>query len=190
MKLRASLEFIQNGLSILKLKRDRLAEEFNSLLKQMGRRDKAEEQLMNIYSGFKLALARIGDSETHSAAYSTSRMKVKVLERPIMNVAIPKILVEEKPILSIVGDLSLHQAGVRLQGIIEELLEIACIETGIERLAYELTLVNRKINAIEKTVIPVYQDQVKYIEAFLSDEELEDFTRIKQFKSISREKRT
>jgi vacuolar-type H+-ATPase subunit D/Vma8 len=50
--------------------------------------------------------------------------------------------------------------------------------------------VNRKVNAIEKVVIPSYQIQVKYIEDYLADEELEDFTRIKHLKSVSREEKT
>jgi vacuolar-type H+-ATPase subunit D/Vma8 len=51
-------------------------------------------------------------------------------------------------------------------------------------------LVNRKVNAIEKALIPTYQAQVDYVASFLSDEELEDFTRIKHIKAISGEAKT
>jgi len=190
VKFRTNLEFVQNALSVLKLKRDRLAEEFNSLLREMERRDKAEERLMKIYTNFNVVLAMLGYSEVYSASHSVDRMKVKVLEGYVMNVPVPHVTVEQMPALAAVGDPSLNQVGQELQGLVGELLEIANVEAGIERMAYELSLVNRKINAIEKMIIPSYQTKIKYIEDFLSDEELEDFTRIKRVKVASREKKT
>lgn len=186
---RTSLDFVQKAMSILKLKRDRLAAELNSLLKEMGRRDKAEEHLMKIYSDFKVVLAMLGYSEVYSASQSAERMKVKVSEEHVMNVPVPRVRIEAMPALDVLGDLSLNQTVKELQDLIGELLEIAAIEASIERMAYELSLVNRKINAIEKMVIPNYQTNIKYIENFLSDEELEDFTRIKHVKAVSREKK-
>lgn len=190
MKFRADLEFVQNALSVLKLKRDRLAAEFNSLLKEMERRDRVEEHLLKIYSDFKTTLATLGYSEVYSASHSVKRMKVKVRERYVVNVPIPQIEVEEMPTSAALRDPGLNQAAKELQGLIGELFEIACIEAGIERIAYELSLVSRKINAIEKMVVPTYQTNIKYIENFLSDEELEDFMRIKRVKVASREKTT
>ena len=190
MKFRADLEFVQNALSVLKLKRDRLAAEFNSLLKEMDRRDRVEEHLLKIYSDFKITLATLGYSEVYSTSHSVKRMRVKVRERYVVNVPIPQIEVEEMPTLSALGDPSLNHAAKELQSLIGELFDIASIEASIERIAYELSLVSRKINAIEKMVVPTYQTNIKYIENFLSDEELEDFMRIKRVKVASREKKT
>jgi V/A-type H+-transporting ATPase subunit D len=190
VKFRTSLDFVQKAMSVLKLKRDRLAADLNSLLKEMERRDVAEEHLMRIYSDFKSVLAMLGYSEVYSASHSVGRMKVKVSEDHVMNVPVPGVRIEAMPKLDVLGDPSLTQTGKELQSLVGELLEIARIEASIERMAYELSLVNRKINAIEKMVIPNYQTNIKYIENFLSDEELEDFTRIKHVKAISREKKT
>jgi len=190
VKFRTSLDFVQKAMSVLKLKRDRLAADLNSLLKEVERRDVAEEHLMRIYSDFKSVLAMLGYSEVYSACHSVGRMKVKVSEDHVMNVPVPHVRIEAMPKLDVLGDPSLTQTGKELQGLVGELLEIARIEASIERMAYELSLVNRKINAIEKMVIPNYQTNIKYIENFLSDEELEDFTRIKHVKAVSREKKT
>jgi V/A-type H+/Na+-transporting ATPase subunit D len=188
VKFRTSLEFVQNALAILKLKRDRLAEELNLLLKEMARRDIVEGHLMEIYADFQLALAMLGYSETQTAAYSAGKMKVEVLERAIVNVLIPEIRIETSS-STVFEDPGLYKVSVNLRILIEELFDLACKEAGIERIAYELTSVNRKINALEKNVIPSYQTQIKYIEDFLSDEELEDFTRIKHVKAVSGGKR-
>jgi V/A-type H+/Na+-transporting ATPase subunit D len=188
VKLRTSLEFVQNALAILKLKRDRLAEELNLLLKEMARRDIVERHLMENYADFQLILALLGHSETQTVAYSAGKMKVQVLERSIVNVLIPEIRIETSS-STVFEDPSLYKVSENLRILIAELLDLACKEASIERIAYELTSVNRKINALEKNLIPSYQTQIKYIEDFLSDEELEDFTRIKHVKAVSRGKR-
>jgi H(+)-transporting ATP synthase subunit D len=190
VRLRTSLAFIQNGLSVLKLKRDRLAEELNVLLKEASRRDRAEERLAEIYADYKTSLAFLGFAEVHSIAYSAQKMRVDIRERSVMNVTVPVMKIEEKPSTPIVQDASLFQVAEKTEPVIEEWLNIATVEASIERIAYELTLVNRKVNAIEKVVIPSYQTQVKYIEDYLADEELEDFTRIKHVKTVSREEKT
>ena len=189
MTLRTNLVFIQNALSVLKLKRDRLAEELTVLIKETSRRDRVEEQLVEIYNDYKTTLASLGLSKVHSVSHSTRKMMVAIKERSIMNVKVPLTETKEKTSTAIIQDASLFQLAEKLKPVIEEWLNIANTETSIERIAYELTLVNRKVNAIEKVVIPSYQTQVKYIEEYLADEELEDFTRIKHLKSVLREEK-
>jgi len=189
MTLRTNLVFIQNALSVLKLKRDRLAEELTMLIKETSGRDRVEEQLVEIYNDYKTTLASLGLSKVHSVSHSTRKMMVAIKERSIMNVKVPLTETKEKTSTAIIQDASLFQLAEKLKPVIEEWLNIANTETSIERIAYELTLVNRKVNAIEKVVIPSYQTQVKYIEEYLADEELEDFTRIKHLKSVLREEK-
>ncbi len=189
VKFRTSLEFVQNALAILKLKRDRLAEELNRLLKEMERRDTIEAHLMENYADFQLILAMLGQAETQTAAYSAGKIRVEVLERAIVNVLTPEIRIETSP-STVFEDPGLYEISENLHSLIAELLDLAGKEASIERIAYELTSVNRKINALEKNIIPGYKTQIKYIEDFLSDEELEDFTRIKHVKVVSGEKRS
>ncbi len=190
VKLRTNLTFIQNGLDILKLKRDRLAEELNLLLKETSHRDKAERDLKKAYEEYETALALLSYSRMRSIAFSMDKIKVDVRERSIMNVIVPTINLVEKPSRAVIQDPSLYQVGQKMSTLADEWLDIACLEASIERIAHELMLVNRKINAIEKVVIPNYSTQIRYIEDFLSDEELEDFTRIKHIKTMAREQET
>lgn len=184
VKLRTSLEFVQNALTILKLKRDRLAEELNPLLKEMAQRDVVEKHLMEAYADFQLALAMLGHSETQTGAYSAGKIEVEILEHAIVNVLIPEIKIEASTSTNFENS-SLYKLSENLRNLTAELLDIASKEASIERIAYELTSVNRKINALEKNIVPNHQAQIKYIEDFLSDEELEDFTRIKHIKTVS-----
>lgn len=189
VRLRASLVFVENGLAILKLKRDRLAEELNSLLRQVARRDLAEERLTGVYADFKVTLAALGYAKVRSIAYSVEKTRISVTERTVMNVVIPEIKIEESSTAA-VQEAGLYRVVGKMKALIVEWLELAEIEVSIERIAHELMLVNRKVNAIEKVLIPAYQKQVKYVEDFLADEELEDFTRIKHVKATQRDKNT
>lgn len=187
VKLRESLSFVLNGLNVLRLKRDRLAEELNLLLKEMSQRKDVENTLMAIYDRFKMALATLGYAKVESEAYSMGVLELKINQRSIMNISIPEILVGKKPSANILEDPSLFALAETLDKLREELLHLASVEAAIERIAYELALVNRKVNAIEKAVVPSYTSQIKYIEDFLSDEELEEFTRVKHIKKAPRE---
>jgi len=190
IKLRDTLEFIQNGQEILKMKRDRLAGELNSLLGKLASREEAEKRLMEIYVDFKGALATLGYGAVSSTASSISQMKAEVNPISIMGVVVPKIMVKEKPQINSIQNISLYEVAEKLQMEIDELLDVAQIETNIERIAYELMMINRKVNALEKVIIPAYLKLIRYIEDLLFDEDLEDFARIKHFRDAAGRKKT
>lgn len=187
VKLRSYLAFAQNGLNILELKRDRLAEELNLLLKKMKERDEAERLLLGTYDDFKDCIARIGYAGTRSQAYSSGKIKVRIVDRSIMGVLIPDINIASESLTVKLHDADLYRVFMKMSNLMKKWIEIGETEAGIERIAYDLALVNRKVNAIEKAVIPAYIKKIKYIEDFLSDEELENFVKIKHSKAIRRE---
>jgi len=190
IKLRDTLEFIQNGMEILKMKRDRLAGELNSLLGQLTRREKAEKRLMDVYTDLKKALATLGYATVSSTALSIAPMQVEVTPISIMGVVVPKIAVKEKPQINSIESMSLFETVVKLQASFDELLNVAEIEANIERIAYELMMINRKVNALEKVIIPGYWKLIRYIEDLLFDEDLEDFARIKHFRGVAGRKKS
>jgi V/A-type H+-transporting ATPase subunit D len=65
---------------------------------------------------------------------------------------------------------------------------MATVEASVERIAHELLTLNRKVNALEKVVIPAYSEQIRYIEDLLFDEDLEEFSRVKHIKSLAERK--
>jgi vacuolar-type H+-ATPase subunit D/Vma8 len=99
IRLRESRDFIQNGLIILKLKRDRLAEELNMLLKDMSRRKNIEDQLMQVYTKSETTTAMLGYVKVQSTARSIGPLKISADEHSVMNVIVPHINIEKKPSL-------------------------------------------------------------------------------------------
>ncbi len=190
LKLRTTLNFVQSAMDILEMKRDRLAVELNKLLHELTRRQKAEKQLMEIYTDLKIALATLGYSKVFSTDSAIPKMKVEVNSISVMGAIVPKVTIKEKPQIGSIENISLYQVAEKHLILIDELFYVAQIEAGIERVAYELMKVNRKVNALEKVIIPTYESQIRYIEDLLFDEELEDFARVKHVKAVLGRKKT
>lgn len=190
LRLRTSLRFVQSAMEVLKMKRDRLAAELNELLHDLTPRQKADKQLMEVYADLKVALATQGYSVVLSESLAVPKVQVELNSISIMGAIVPKITIKEKPSLSSIRNLSLHQIAERQLALFDELLHVAQIETGVERVAQELKKVNRKVNALEKVIIPDYERQIKYVENLLFDEELEEFARVKHVKEVLGRNRT
>jgi V/A-type H+-transporting ATPase subunit D len=184
LRLRTTLRFVQSATDVLKMKRDRLAAELNVLLPQLSRRRKVEEQLIEIYKDLKIALATLGYSTVFSEALGVPKMKVELNAISIMGALVPKVTATEKPRIDSIKNLSLYRVAEKQLALIDELLTEARIEASIERIAYELRKVNRRVNALEKVIIPTYLNQIRYIEDVLFDEELEDFARMKHIQAL------
>jgi V/A-type H+-transporting ATPase subunit D len=107
-----------------------------------------------------------------------------------MGAIVPKIKIKEKPSIESIENLSLYKVAEKQLALVDELFAIAQIEASIERIAYELMKVNRKVNALEKVIIPTYLNQIRYVEDVLFDEELEDFARVKHVQTVLGRKRT
>ena len=190
IKLTANLELIRDGKNILKIKRDHLVGELNNLLKELGRRTEIENQFMDVYSEFKEVMATLGYAKVSSTAKSISELKTEVTPISIMGVIVPKIRVLEKPQIDSIQDMGLYEVAENIGNLVDQLLFVAQIETRIERIAYELLRINRKVNALEKVIIPSAEKQIKLIQDLLIDEDLEEFSRNKHVRNLIGRKET
>jgi V/A-type H+-transporting ATPase subunit D len=189
IRLRSNLKLIQDGKNILKVKRDRLVGELNNLIKQLGKRDLLEKRLKEIYDEFMQATVNLGYEHLASSALPVSRIKIDVKPISVMGVVVPKLKIKEKPRIDSIQDLELYNAARKLGDLMNDLLSIAQVETEIERIANELLRINRKVNALERIIIPSAEKQVTYIQELLLDEDLEEFSRTKHVRNvIGREK--
>lgn len=184
LKLRTSLRFVAGAMEVLKMKRDRLAVELNEQLRDLAQRQKTDKELMSLYADLKVALATLGYSTLLSESLGVPRMQVELTSISVMGAIVPKIRIKEKPSLNSIKDLSLHEIAKRQLELIDKLLHVAQIEASVERIAYELMKVNRKVNALEKVIIPDYERRIRSIENLLYDEELEEYARVKHVKKV------
>jgi len=186
LRLREQIEFTRRGKELLKMKRDNLAAETNRLLAKVVARHEFEQRLMNTYETLKTAYITLGYSGLRSEASTVGLLEVKTRPRSVMGVLVPEIVPGKRPAITSITDASAYAAAEKLTTLMEELLDIAEAEGRIESIAHELMMTNRKVNALERILIPKLQELIRYIEGRLEEETLEEFFRAKRVKAVIR----
>ncbi|HJX22798.1 MAG TPA: V-type ATP synthase subunit D [Candidatus Bathyarchaeia archaeon] len=186
LRLKEQLEFMQKSLEILKMRRDQLVSEMSKLLDEIKKRKNIEKQLMDVYSKVEDAYSVLGYSGMVSAATSVDNLRVEVNTISVMGVVLTEFSIEQKPKLTNIPNAVAYDAATRLTSAIEELFKISKVETWIEAVSQELMTTNRKVNALEKALIPSLISSIAYVEGKLEEEELEEFFRAKRIRNILR----
>jgi len=189
LRLREQIDFIKRGKELLQMKRDNLAAETNRLLAKVGKRHEFDKRLMASYEVMKSAYTTLGYSRIQSEASAVGVLEAKVRGRSVMGVIVPEIVPGKIPPIISVTSASAYAAADRLKTLMPELLEIAEAEAKIESIAQELMMTNRKVNALERVLIPELMEQIRYIEGRLEEETLEEFFRAKRVKAVIRGKK-
>lgn len=186
LRLREQLDFTKRGKELLEMKRDNLAAETNRLLAKIKVRHEFEQRLMEAYGSLKTAYVTLGYSRLQSQAYTVKPLEAKVRQRSVMGVLVPEIVQGQKPAINSITDPSAYVAAEQLTSSMGELLTIAEAEARIESIAQELMLTNRKVNALERVILPNILETLRYIEGRLEEETLEEFFRAKRVKALIR----
>lgn len=183
LALRDQLKFIKKGKEILEMKRDRLAGEINRLLAEVKVREEAELSLMEAYELLVKVLMRKGVKELESVGRSIMPIIIKYQTSMVMGVNLVSLSVDKGPELDSIYDPLVQGSAKKLFSALLKVLRTAEIENNIELLANELMSTSRKVNSLEKTVIPEYEDLIRYVEERLLEDALENFVRTKHIVS-------
>jgi V/A-type H+-transporting ATPase subunit D len=186
LRLREQLDFTKRGKELLEMKRDNLAAETNRLLDKIKVRHEFEQRLMEAYGSLRTAYVTLGYSRLQSQAFTVKPLEAKVRLRSVMGVLVPEIVQGQKPAINSITDPSAYAAAEQLTNSMGELLSIAEAEARIESIAQELMLTNRKVNALERVILPNILETLRYIEGRLEEETLEEFFRAKRVKALIR----
>jgi V/A-type H+-transporting ATPase subunit D len=181
MEMKRRIGFIEKGTEFLKLKRDHLAKELTSAIDILkGRRSVLLEELQVAYRGVTAAYISLGPTEVRSQASALkSGLEIEVLPKSTMGVRYPFIKVDKDPQITGELDITLSEAAEKVLGVLNDIIQIAEFEARVERIADELGKTNRKVNALENTIIPSYRQIIKFIEDKLDEESLEELVRMK-----------
>jgi len=181
MEMKRRIGFIEKGTEFLKLKRDHLAKELTSAIDVLkGRRSNLLDALQVAYRGVTAAYISLGPTEVRSQASALkSGLEIEVLPRATMGVRYPFIKVDKDPQIAGELDITLSEAAEKVLGVLNDIIQIAEFEARVERIADELGKTNRKVNALENTIIPSYRQIIKFIEDKLDEESLEELVRMK-----------
>jgi len=181
MEMKRRIGYIERGTEFLKLKRDHLAKELTASIDVLkGRRRLLLENLRVAYRAVTAAYISLGPTEVRSQASSIKTgLELEVLPRAVMGVRYPFIKVEKEPQIAGELDITLSEAAEKVLAILDDIIQLAEFEARAERIADELGKTNRKVNALENTIIPSYRQVIKFIEDKLDEESLEELVRMK-----------
>jgi len=186
LDLKRRLEFIKDAHDLLEMKRDQLMAELRKALERFKElRRKVEDEAEEVYRELSLLHSTLGsaDLETYSA-YLRGRMEVKIIPRSVIGVVTPMLREIDIPDYTNLYPPQIIPLAEKTSTLMKDLARLAELEAYIENLAEDLRKTNIRVNALEKVVIPSYEETIRRIQGVLDDEMLEEVIRLKQIKEI------
>jgi len=192
LERRAQIALAQQGMDLLKQKRDALLIEFMSVMDETLRLSESLQKSVS-EAQYSLAVAKAVDGTVtlRSAGLATQgEVTIDMSGAKIMGVPVPVVTKGESPIRSpftrgyaVTGVSSrVDETADKFERILDVIIEYADIETRLKRLGEEINKTNRRVNALEQVTVPGLREQVSYISQTLDERAREDLFRLKKVK--------
>ncbi len=192
LERKQQITLAEQGMDLLKQKRDALLIEFMSVMDETLRLS-SELQRTTSEAQYSLVIAKAVDGvvSVRSAAMATKgAVTIDMTGTKIMGVPVPVVTRGESPLrssftrgYSITGVSSrIDETADKFERILDVIIEYADIETRLKRLGEEIQKTNRRVNALEQITIPQLREQVAYIRQALDERAREDLFRLKKVK--------
>jgi len=192
LERRAQIGLAQQGMDLLKQKRDALLIEFMGVMDETLRlSDSLQKTVREAQYSLAVAQAVDGTVALRSAGLATrGEVVVDMTGTKIMGVSVPVVTKGDSPLkssftrgYSVTGVSSrVDEAAEKFEGILDVIIEYADIETRLKRLGEEINKTNRRVNALEQVTVPALNEQVTYIRQTLDERAREDLFRLKKVK--------
>jgi len=192
LERREQIKLAQQGMDLLKQKRDALLIEFMGVMDETLRLSESLQKTVS-EAQYSLAVAKAVDGTValRSAGMATKgEIVVDMTGTKIMGVSVPVVTKGESPIkssftrgYSVTGVSSrVDESADKFERILDVIIEYADIETRLKRLGEEIQKTNRRVNALEQVTVPQLTEQVTYIRQTLDERAREDLFRLKKVK--------
>jgi V/A-type H+-transporting ATPase subunit D len=192
LERRAQIQLAQQGMDLLKQKRDALLIEFMGVMDETLRlSDSLQRTVSEGQYSLVVAKAVDGSVALRSAGLACrGEIVVDMAGTKIMGVSVPVVTKGESPIrtsftrgYSVTGVSSrVDETADKFERILDVIIEYADIETRLKRLGEEINKTNRRVNALEQITVPQLREQVAYISQTLDERAREDLFRLKKVK--------
>lgn len=193
-KQKKKLATAMRGHKLLKDKRDELMRQFLDLVREnKALREKVEAGILSANKDFVLARAGM-DDETVNAAFLAPRQNVQLEAdtKNIMSVDVPVFrfrtrTADENDIYSYgyaFTSSDLDGAVENLSFVLQDMLKLAEVEKSCQLMAAEIEKTRRRVNALEHVMIPEAQENIKYIQMKLDENERSTQIRLMKVKDM------
>jgi V/A-type H+-transporting ATPase subunit D len=174
-RLKSDLSFAKEGHELLEQKREILMMELKRFTaRAIEAQARADAELERAHAALREALMASGFSAVTTAAQAVGTAAEVVLqERHVMGVSIPAVslsMVDQPPYYGPSQSSAwTDEAAMRFKNALVLLAELAETRISVLRLAREIQKTIRRVNALEKILIPDYEDTKRYIEDALEE---------------------
>jgi V/A-type H+-transporting ATPase subunit D len=192
LERRSQIALAQQGMDLLKQKRDALLLEFMGVMDETLRlSDSLQKTVSEAQYSLAVAQAVDGVVALRSAGLATKgEIVVDMTGTKIMGVSVPVVTKGDSPIkssftrgYSVTGVSSrVDESADKFERVLDVIIEYADIETRLKRLGEEINKTNRRVNALEQVTVPSLREQVSYISQTLDERAREDLFRLKKVK--------
>ena len=175
--LRKQLKTAKRGHKLLKDKRDGLMKHFMKIIREARElRLKIEKEMGYVMSKFLEASSTMDPKILGgSLAFPEAELNLEVNTENVMSVRIPKFTAEFSGKIITYGFAQtsgdLDEGLKKLKKLFSLLLKLSELEKAAENLADEIEKTRRRVNALEYTMIPNYEDTIKFIRMKLGEQE-------------------
>jgi V/A-type H+-transporting ATPase subunit D len=194
IQTKKTLRLAISGRDVLERKRDILLRELrNSIYEAEKIREELLEALAKAYQGLKEANMAKGSETIANVAMGSSLEADFILDfKSIMGVIVP--IVEFQSELDVKPDYGfantsaeLDKAFKQFYSVLKLIADLARAEGTTFQIAYDVRRTQRRVNALNHVVIPMYRNITKRIELVLEEKEREEFVRTKLIKRMIKE---
>jgi len=188
---RAQIRLAQQGVDLLKGKREALVREFITELKRFSsERESLSRTLSEAVQSLMRCLALDGREAVASVALAARRaVEVELEEKNIWGIRVSEVASDyhARPggghrHTAIGASARIEDATERFQEALEQVIKVAPLDRKMRRLAEEIRKTTRRVNALEQRLLPSLLEQVGYIRSVLDQREREDIFRLKRLK--------
>ena len=195
IRTKKTLSLAQSGRDVLERKRDILLRELrNSIYEAEKAREGALEALAKAYQSLKEAnMAKGSDTVASVALGSCSEADFLLDFRSIMGVTVPNVdfqgETDVKPDYGFANtSAELDKAFKQFHNVLELIADLARAEGTTYQIANDVGRTQRRVNALNHVLIPMYRNMVKQIAIVLEEKDREEFVRTKRIKHMIRER--
>ncbi len=197
LRTRAELKIAQGGKEILEKKKEALLARFLQMVRQYkGKREALLADLKYLKDTLALTRARDGTVTVRSLALATSQdVELEISKDNVMGTKIfgMKHTALRRDMLSrgynpASTSSRIEAVAATAELLLDKMLAIAHLEHNIKTVGKEMGALNRKINALEETIIPQLRRKLRYIQDALEQNEREEIFRLKMVKRIQERK--
>jgi len=185
VKFASSLKLARKGRDLLEQKRTILLMELTGKIREARdlQRD-LELVFSDAYFSLQMAGLSVGIDNVEELAYSVPEVQDFTIRlHSVMGVEIPMVDPVDKPptpSYSFLGTSGVLDAAYsRAREVLALIARLAEVETSVYRLAVQIRKTFRRVNALEKVVIPSNKRTLAWIANVLEENDREDFTRMK-----------